>query len=66
MALYFENHYSKPVWIAFVFSDPRCGELLFRKMGWWQVNPGAIFNAWNVDLRTVNRFASFYAEEFKI
>jgi hypothetical protein len=34
-------------------------------MGWWAVNSGQIFNAWDVDLRRVNRYAAFSAEEFK-
>jgi hypothetical protein len=66
MALYFINHYPAALWIAFVYFDAGCGGTQFRKTGWWQVNPGETFNAWNTDLRTVNRFASFYAEEFKI
>jgi hypothetical protein len=65
MALYFINHYPAALWIAFVYFDAGCGGTQFRKTGWWQVNPGETFNAWNTDLRTVNRFASFYAEEFK-
>lgn len=65
MALFFRNNYPHTIWIAFLFKDTACGGTPFRKMGWWQVNPGDVFNAWDVDLRTVNRFASFYAEEFK-
>jgi hypothetical protein len=31
----------------------------------WQVNSGETFNAWNTDLRNVNRYAAFYAEEYR-
>ena len=76
MALYFENLSGQPVWVAFAFFDPNsCGPANqnFRKQGWWQLdrnprNPAGFetsilrFNAWNVDLRTVNRYAYFYAE----
>ena len=41
-----------------------CGSR-FRKQGWWGVDPGQTRNIWNVNLQTVNRFASFYAQEFK-
>jgi hypothetical protein len=64
MALHFQNLYSGTIWIAFLFFDAGCRGTRFRKMGWWQVNSGQIFTAWNVDLRTVNRYAAFYAEEF--
>jgi uncharacterized membrane protein len=65
MALNFQNLYSNTIWIAFLYFDASCQGTPFRKMGWWQVNRGQIFNAWNVDLRSVNRYAAFYAEEFK-
>jgi uncharacterized membrane protein len=65
MSLYFINHYSDAVWIAFMYSDAGCGGTPWRKTGWWQLNPGETFNGWNTDLRTVNRYAYFYAEEYK-
>jgi hypothetical protein len=65
MSLYFINHYPAAIWIAFLYYDSGCSGTPFRKTGWWQVNPGETFNAWNTDLRTVNRHAAFYAEEFK-
>jgi hypothetical protein len=65
MALNFQNLYSNTIYIAFLYYDASCGGTPFKKMGWWQVNNGQILNAWNVDLRSVNRYASFYAEEFR-
>jgi Protein of unknown function (DUF1036) len=65
MSLVFTSQYPAPIWIAFLYSDAGCGGTPFRKLGWWQVNPGENFVAWNTDLRTVNRYAAFYAEEFK-
>jgi uncharacterized membrane protein len=64
MALLFENQYHGQLWVALVYGNTGCGSK-FRKQGWWSVNPGQTRNIWPVDLRTVNRFASFYAEEFK-
>lgn len=65
MSLSFKNSYSDTIWIAFLYYDPGCNGAPFRKLGWWQVNPGDTFNAWNTDLRNVSRYAAFYAEEFK-
>ncbi len=65
MALYFRNLFPNTVWIAFQYYDPGCSPNPFRKLGWWQVNSGDTLNAWDTDLRNVNRYASFYAEEFK-
>ncbi len=65
MALYFQNQTSQTVWVAFAYYDPSCGAANqnFRKLGWWQLDPYVPqFNAWDVDLRTVNRYAYFYAE----
>jgi len=62
MALYFQNQYSDTVWIAFLYEDASCGAVPWRKLGWWQVDSGDKFNAWNTDLRDVNRYAAFYAE----
>ena len=67
MALYFANGTGQTVWVAFAYYDPSCGEVNqnFRKQGWWQLDilqPGTWFLAWDVDLRTVNRFAYFYVE----
>jgi uncharacterized membrane protein len=65
MALHFQNLYPATIWIAFVYSEPSCRETPWKKQGWWQVNSGQIFTAWNVNLRIVNRYAYFYAEEFR-
>jgi len=65
MALYFQNLYSDTIWIAFLYFDGGCGPTPFRKLGWWQVNSGETFNAWNTDLRNVGRYAAFYAEEYR-
>ena len=65
MSLLFQNSYRDTIWIAFVYHDATCGGTPFRKMGWWQVPSGQTFNAWNTDLQNVNRYAAFYAEEFK-
>ncbi|AMY10842.1 hypothetical protein LuPra_04085 [Luteitalea pratensis] len=65
MALEFQNLYRNPVWIALVYGDNGCGPTRFRKQGWWAVNPGQSRKLWDVDLRRVNRNASFYAQEFK-
>jgi Protein of unknown function (DUF1036) len=64
MALLFQNRYNKTLWIALLYGDTARGSK-FRKQGWWNVDPGQTRNIWNVDLRRVNRFACFYAEEFK-
>lgn len=64
MALNFQNLYSKTVWIAFLYGDRNCRGTPFSKVGWWGVNSGQIFNGWNVDLRRVNRYAAFYADDF--
>ena len=64
MALNFQNLYSQTIWIAFLFHNPNCSGTPWTKMGWWGVNSGQIFNAWNVDLRSVNRYAAFYAQDF--
>jgi hypothetical protein len=65
MALYFQNLYANTVWIAFLYGDQVCGRTPFRKLGWWGVPSGQSFGAWNTDLRNVNRYAAFYAEEYK-
>jgi uncharacterized membrane protein len=65
MALFFQNQYSDTVWIAFLYEDTGCGATPWHKMGWWQVDSGTTFNAWNTDLRGVNRYAAFYAEEYR-
>src|SRR5579871_4380386 len=64
MALLFYNSYTQPVWVTFLYYDAGCGPANqnFRKLGWWYLNSGQLFMAWDVDLRTVNRFAYFYAE----
>jgi len=64
MALYFTNGAGQTVWVAFAYYDPSCGNANqnFRKQGWWQIEPLQRFNAWNVNLRTVNRYAYFYVE----
>ncbi len=70
MALFFQNAMGTPVWVAFAYYDPLCGPANqnFRKQGWWRLEPyhtftgSPLFNAWDVDLRTINRFAYFYAE----
>src|SRR4029453_3738998 len=36
-----------------------------QRWGGGGVNSGQIFNAWNVNLRLVNRYAAFYADDFK-
>ncbi len=64
MALYFLNETPNTIFIAFLYFDNGCGGTPFRKLGWWQVDPGEKFNAWNTDLSTVNRYAAFYAEEY--
>jgi uncharacterized membrane protein len=64
MALEFQNQYHGTIWIALVYGDSSCGSK-FRKQGWWGVEPGQTRSLWDVDLQRVNRFASFYAEEFK-
>ena len=64
MALNFQNLYSNTIWIAFLFHNPNCSGTPWTKQGWWQVDSGQILNAWNVDLRRVNRFAAFFAQEF--
>lgn len=65
MPLQFKNSYRDTIWIAFVYHDATCGGTPFRKMGWWQVSSGQTFTAWNTDLQTANRYAAFYAEEYK-
>ena len=65
MPLEFENQYHNKIWIALVYGDNGCGPTRFRKQGWWAVNSGQTRNLWDVDLQRVNRFATFYAEEFK-
>jgi len=64
MPLLFQNQYHSQIWIAFLYGDTACSSK-FRKQGWWSVDPGQTRSIWNADLRTVNRFACFYAEEFK-
>src|SRR6476619_6421625 len=65
MALHFKNLYNDTIWIAFLYHDTGCQGVPFRKLGWWAVPSGQTFNAWNTDLRNVNRYAAFYAEEFR-
>ena len=65
MPLEFQNHYHNKIWIALVYGDNGCGPTRFRKQGWWSVEPGQTRNIWNVNLQRVNRYASFYAQEFK-
>jgi hypothetical protein len=65
MALYFQNLYSDTIWFAFLYFDPSCSGTSFKKIGWYQVNPGQTINFWNTDLRSVNRYAAFYAEEYR-
>ena len=64
MGLYFSNVTNDTLWIAFVYYDLSCGfdNLNYHKQGWWQVDGGQIFNAWNTDLSQVNQYAYFYAE----
>jgi uncharacterized membrane protein len=65
MGLEFQNVYQNKIWIALVYGDSGCGATRFRKQGWWAVDPGQTRSIWGVNLATVNRYASFYAEEFK-
>jgi uncharacterized membrane protein len=65
MALEFQNFYHSKIFIALLYGDNSCGPSKFRKQGWWAIERGQTRNLWNVNLRTVNRFAAFYAEEFK-
>lgn len=62
MSLYIQNLYNDTIWVAFVYYDAGCGPTQFRKTGWWQVDSGDTFNAWNVDLREVNQRVAFYGE----
>ena len=64
MGLEFQNQYHNTIWIALVYGDKACGSK-FKKQGWWSVDPGQTRNIWDVNLQRVNRFASFYAQEFK-
>jgi uncharacterized membrane protein len=64
MGLEFQNQYHSTIWIALVYGNRNCASG-FRKQGWWGVSPGQTRNIWNVNLQSVNRFAAFYAEEFK-
>lgn len=64
MGLEFQNYYAKTLYVAFIYGDKDCG-VKFRKQGWWAVNPGQTRTVWNVNLQTVNRYAYFFAEEFK-
>jgi uncharacterized membrane protein len=65
MGLEFQNAFHNKIWIALVYGDNGCGPSRFREKGWWTVDPGQTRMIWNVNLQNVNRFASFYAEEFK-
>jgi uncharacterized membrane protein len=65
MALEFQNQYPNTLWIALVWGTNTCGPTPFRKQGWWSVNAGQTRTLWDADLQRVNRFASFYAQEFK-
>jgi hypothetical protein len=75
LALYFQNLLGETVYVAFAWYDPSCGDANqnFRKQGWWAIQPIVTtfplppdwptrFKAWDVDLRSVNRYAYFYAE----
>jgi uncharacterized membrane protein len=64
MGLEFQNLYHGTISIALVYGDTNCASR-FRKQGWWNISSGETRMIWNVNLQTVNRFASFYAEEFK-
>jgi hypothetical protein len=64
MGLEFQNQYRNTLYIAFVYGSQSCASK-FKKQGWWGVDPGQTRSIWDVNLQTVNRFASFYAEEFK-
>src|SRR5262249_56022513 len=35
---------------------------VLRKVGWWAIGSGQTLLLWNVDLRTVNRYAYYEAE----
>jgi Protein of unknown function (DUF1036) len=65
MALNFQSLHNGTIWIALLYGDTGCGATPFRKQGWWAVSPGQTRTLWNVPLYNVNRFAAFYAEEFK-
>lgn len=66
MALKFQNVYRNTIWVALLWGDNGCGPThKFRKQGWWSVNPGQTSILWNVNLQTVNRYAAFYAQEFR-
>jgi Protein of unknown function (DUF1036) len=64
VALYFANETDNTVWAAFCYQDSSggAGAGSFRKIGWWEIPSGQTLTAWDVDLRTVNRYAYFYAE----
>jgi uncharacterized membrane protein len=64
MGLEFQNQYHSKIFVALVYGDTGCASK-FRKQGWWAIDPGQTRSIWNVNLQKVNRFASFYAEEFK-
>ncbi len=65
MALIFWTDYAQPIWATLAYYDPACGPANqnFRKRGWWELERGTGQRTiWDVDLRTVNRFAYCYAE----
>lgn len=64
MGLEFQNQYRNTLYIALVYGSESCASK-FKKQGWWGVDPGQTRSIWNVNLQTVNRFAAFYAEEFR-
>jgi uncharacterized membrane protein len=65
MSLDFHNEYRNRIWIALLYGDRGCGPNPFRKGGWWAVEPGQTRSLLNNDLRNLNRYAAFYAEEYK-
>jgi len=68
MALYFQNVTPETVWVSFLYNNPDCGAnggTPWRKLGWWRIDPGQTFIAWNTDLRTVNRYVAWYAEQYR-
>jgi len=64
VGLEFQNQYRNTLYIALVYGSESCASK-FKKQGWWGVDPGQTRSIWNVNLQTVNRFAAFYAEEFR-
>src|SRR5579864_8314655 len=62
--LTFNNSTPAAVYLAFVTYDSGCGPDKWRKQGWYKILPGGSYTVIGNDLRTVNRYIGWFADDW--